>query len=632
MPSDDKRSSLIGAIDQHLFGEGRHFRLWEKLGAHPADGGTHFAVWAPNATAVSVIGDFNRWDANRTHLIPQASTGLWYGFVPNVGVGALYKFAIRTRWGEILEKCDPLAFRAEHPPKTASVVHALNQYQWNDAGWVRGRTQRAANDRPISVYEVHLASWARVPEEGNRSLTYRELAVRLADHVEKLGFTHVELMPVCEHPFGGSWGYQVSAYFAPTARHGSPDDFRFFVDTLHQRGIGVIMDWVPAHFPTDAHALHRFDGTPLYEHEDPRQGMHPDWNTAIFNYGRHEVRNFLIASALFWLDEYHLDGLRVDAVASMLYLDYSREHGEWVPNRHGGRENLEAIDFMKMLNVTVQQLHPGTLMLAEESTAWPQVSAPVHEGGLGFTHKWNMGWMHDSLQYFSKAPIYRRHHHSQLTFGLLYAFSERFMLPLSHDEVVHMKGSMLSKMPGDDWQRFANLRALYGWMWAHPGKKLLFMGGEFGQWNEWNHDQSLDWHLLQWAPHRELQDLVGALNFTLKETPALYERDSESGGFQWVQSNNPDLNVFAFLRWPHPVGRPLLAVANFSPMVRANYRVGVPGGHAGWTERLNTDARQFGGAGFSSGTVRSEFVPWDGQPQSIVLTLPPLGVVWLSPA
>jgi 1,4-alpha-glucan branching enzyme len=619
----------LGSVDHHLFSEGRHFRLWEKLGAHPADGGTHFAVWAPNAESVSVIGDFNGWEAGRTPLTPQASTGIWYGFVPKVGVDALYKFAVRTRWGETLQKCDPFAFRTELPPKTASVVHRLDRYPWKDSSWMNQRTKLSGHDQPLSVYEVHLASWMRVPEEGNRSLTYRELATKLADHVSKLGFTHVELMPVCEHPFGGSWGYQVSSYFAPTSRHGTPDDFRFFVDTLHQRGIGVLMDWVPAHFPTDAHALHRFDGSPLYEHADPRQGMHPDWDTAIFNYGRNEVRNFLIASALFWLDEYHLDGLRVDAVASMLYLDYSRKSGDWVPNRYGGRENLEAIDFLKTLNVTVQQLHPGTLMLAEESTAWPQVSAPAHEGGLGFTHKWNMGWMHDSLRYFERDPLYRRYHHSELTFGLLYAFSERFMLPLSHDEVVHMKGSLLAKMPGDDWQKFANLRALYGWMWAHPGKKLLFMGGEFGQWNEWNHDSSLDWHLKQGGSHAQLESLVGSLNATMRSIPALYERDIESGGFQWVQADMPDLNVYAFLRWPRPPGAPVLCVANLSPMVRAGYRVGVPTGFSQWSERLNTDDRAFGGAGFSAGTVRAEAVQWDGQPQSIVVTLPPLAVVWL---
>ncbi len=624
----------LGALDLHLIGEGRHERLWERLGAHPthAQGvnGTSFAVWAPTARGVSVVGDFNGWDGRLHPMRSLGASGVWELFVPESGEGTRYKFEVRPgHGGPMLLKADPFAFRTEVPPLTASVVHDLSHYPWGDEQWLEARRSSAARRRPISVYEVHLASWRRIPEEGNRSLTYRELAPALADHVERCGFTHVELLPVAEHPYGGSWGYQVSAYYAPTARFGHPDDFRYLVDYLHQRGIGVIVDWVPGHFPRDAHALAGFDGTALYEHEDPRRGAHPDWGTLIFNFGRHEVRNFLIANALFWIDQYHVDGLRVDAVASMLYLDYSRKEGEWVPNQHGGRENIDAIQFMRELNDTVHRAHPGAMVIAEESTAWPKVSRPTNEGGLGFDFKWNMGWMHDTLLYFSKDPVYRKHHHHQLTFGLLYAFSEEFMLPLSHDEVVHGKGSLYGRMPGDHWQKMANLRALYGWMWAHPGKKLLFMGGEFGQKDEWNHDRSLDWHLAEHHEHAGMQRLLSDLNARYREEPALFEVDAEPHGFQWLQADSADVNVYAFIRRAQDGNRHLVCVANLSPVLRQGYRVGCP--RAGmYRELINSDAREYGGSGVGNlGQVEARPIPWDGQPASMELTLPPLAVLWL---
>jgi 1,4-alpha-glucan branching enzyme len=528
-------------------------------------------------------------------------------------------------------KSDPFAFRTEIPPATTSVVHDLSHFKWSDEAWMKARAEGDTYRKPLAMYEVHIGSWRRVMEDGDRPMSYRELAPSLADYVQRMGFTHVELMPVAEHPFGGSWGYQVGNYYAPTARFGHPDDFRYLVDYLHGRGIGVIVDWVPAHFPRDAHALARFDGTACYEHEDPRQGSHPDWGTLVFNYGRHEVRNFLIANALFWLDQYHIDGLRVDAVASMLYLDYSRKAGEWVPNRWGGRENEEAIAFLRELNELVRRNHPGVLMIAEESTAWPKVSAPASEGGLGFHLKWNMGWMHDSLSYFQKDPIYRQYHHNQLTFGLLYAFSEHFALPLSHDEVVHGKGSLIGKMPGDRWQKLANLRSLFAWMWAHPGRKLVFMGGEFAQSAEWNHDRSLDWHLLEHPEHRGVQSLVSQINALYRSERALHESDDEPHGFQWIQADAASSNVYAFVRRGRGNARPVVCVANMSPAVRQGYRIGMPADGA-WLELLNTDAGELGGSGIGNmGRVHAESRGWDGQPASAELTLPPLGVVWLTP-
>ncbi|MDQ1444557.1 MAG: 1,4-alpha-glucan branching enzyme, partial [Acidimicrobiaceae bacterium] len=546
----------LGEVDLYLLGEGSHRRLWQALGAHHREHqgvvGTSFAVWAPSARSVRVVGDFNLWDGRVNPMRSLGSSGIWELFVPGVMPGARYKFEILTGAGAVTLKADPVAFAAEEPPGTASVV-AQSTHQWQDGQWLAERDAGGAAahlTKPVSVYEVHLGSWRRRPEEDERSLTYRELAQELPAYCEDMGFTHVELMPVAEHPFGGSWGYQVSSYFAPTSRFGTPDDFRALVDALHQRGIGVIVDWVPAHFPRDDWALARFDGTALYEHEDPRKGAHPDWGTLVFNFGRNEVRNFLISNALFWLEEFHIDGLRVDAVASMLYLDYSRKAGEWIPNEFGGRENLEAVSFLKEMNEVVYGEHPGAMTIAEESTAWPAVSRPTYLGGLGFGFKWNMGWMHDTLDYFSKEPVYRRYHHNELTFGLLYAFTENFVLPLSHDEVVHGKGSLLNKMPGDRWQQLANLRALYAWMWAHPGKQLLFMGGEIAQEREWSHDRSLDWHVLQWDGHRGVQSLVRCLNGLYKETPALWQQEFAPEGFRWIDASDVDGNVLSFLRKP----------------------------------------------------------------------------------
>jgi 1,4-alpha-glucan branching enzyme len=617
----------IGELDQHLLGEGRHERLWQKLGAHETvvDGvaGTAFAVWAPNARAVRVVGDFNSWDGRLHPMRSLGSSGIWELFVPGVGAGDKYKFELVTRAGALTLKADPLAFATEPPPATASVVYTSG-HVWGDDDWMARRQQRNSVGAPISVYEVHLGSW-------RHGLSYRELAEQLPDYVADLGFTHVEFMPVAEHPYAPSWGYQVSAYYAPTARFGSPDDLRHLIDRLHQRGIGVLVDWVPAHFPKDAFALARFDGTALYEHEDPRRGEHPDWGSLVFNFGRNEVRNFLIANALYWLEEFHVDGLRVDAVASMLYLDYSRKEGEWEPNEYGGNEDLDAVGFLKDFNMVVYREHPGAMTVAEESTAWPSVSRPVYLGGLGFGFKWNMGWMHDTLQYVTKDPIYRRFHHHQLTFSLIYAFSENFILPISHDEVVHGKGSLLGKMPGDTWRRFANLRAYLAYMWAHPGKQLLFMGSELGQESEWSHERSIDWEALADPNHRGVQALVRDLNRVYRERAALWERDASPEGFAWIDPNDVDDNVLSFIRYGAS-GEPLVCLCNFSPVPRSDYRVGLP--RVGrWTEVLNTDAAPYGGSNVGNlGAVEAAEIGWDGQPASALVTLPPLATIWLAPA
>jgi 1,4-alpha-glucan branching enzyme len=626
----------LGELDLYFAGEGRHEKLWHRMGAHPTHhhgvSGVSFAVWAPQAAGVSVVGDFNSWDGQLHAMRSLGASGIWELFIPEIGDGARYKFEIRMPAGPPMLKADPFAFRAELPPATASVVHDLNRFRWTDRGWIEARSSTQLTRRPLSIYEVHARSWRRIREESDRPLTYRELAPHLADYVIQMGFTHIELLPIAEHPFGGSWGYQVSGFYAPTARYGHPDDLRYLINYLHQRGIGVIIDWVPGHFPRDEHGLARFDGTALYEHEDPRKGAHPDWGTLIFNYGRNEVHNFLLANALFWIEEYHVDGLRVDAVASMLYLDYSRPEGGWIPNRLGGRENLEAIAFLRDVTEAVRRKHSGVVMIAEESTAWPKVSSPASEGGLGFHFKWNLGWMHDTLTYFSKDPVYRSHHHRQLTFGLLYAYSERFVLPLSHDEVVHGKGSLFGKMPGDPWQRAANLRALFGWMWAHPGKKLLFMGGEFGQISEWNHDQNLEWHLLEDPMHRGIQALVADLNRRYGDEPALFQADDDPAGFQWIQADSADANVFAFIRRPPSGERHLVCVANFSPVAKAAYRIGLPQREP-YVEILNTDAPLYGGSGMGNpGQIEPRPEEWDGQPASLELALPPLAVIWLLPA
>ncbi len=621
----------LGDLDLHLWAESKHERVYDKLGAHLREmrgaGGVSFAVWAPNALGVSVIGDFNGWDGRLHMMRTLGSSGVWEIFVPEVGEGTKYKFEIRTRDGDLLLKSDPFATLMEVPPATASVV-CQPRYEFRDREYMEARANRDILKTPVSIYEVHLGSWRRRPDENYRSLNYRELASELGDYVADMGFTHIELMPVMEHPFGGSWGYQVSGYFAPTARYGTPDDFRYFVDEMHQRGIGVILDWVPAHFPTDEFSLGRFDGTALFEHLDPRKGYHPEWNTYIFNYGRSEVRSFLIASALYWLGECHVDGLRVDAVASMIYLDYARREGEWVPNQYGGKENIEAIDFIRMLNEQAYGQNPGAVMVAEESTAWPAVSRPTFVGGLGFGLKWDMGWMHDTLEYFTLDPVHRKYHHRDLTFGMLYAWSENFVLPISHDEVVHGKRALLSKMPGDRWQQFANLRSLYGYMWARCGKKLIFMGSEFGQWREWNHDESLDWHLAQYDEHRGLQRLVRDLNRLYRSEPALYEADVEPSGFRWIAPDNADDNVIIFMRTAPSSGRTVICACNFSPVPRTAYRIGVP--RAGYyREILNTDSEYYGGSNLGNGGgINTQPIEWFGFPQSISATLPPLAVVW----
>jgi 1,4-alpha-glucan branching enzyme len=617
-----------GALDLYLAAEGRHERLYEVLGAHPRGDGVSFSVWAPNAAGVNVVGDFNDWQGDRDPMTPLGSSGIWHKAVPGAASGDRYKYAVRRRNGGIQLKTDPWAFATEVPPSTASVVFD-SEYAWSDDAWIERRRATDPRTAPVSIYEVHLGSWRRNPLEGNRSLTYRELAAELADYVVDLGFTHVELLPVMEHPFAGSWGYQVTGYFAPSSRFGTPDDFRAFVDHLHGRGIGVLLDWVPAHFPGDDWALSRYDGTALYEHDDPRRGVHPDWGTLVFNLGRHEVRNFLLANALFWLREFHVDGLRVDAVASMLYLDYSRKQGEWIPNVRGGREDLEAVAFLQELNDVLARHETGVIVAAEESTAWPGVSRPTAEGGLGFGFKWNMGWMHDTLGYFARDSIHRSFHHHELTFSLVYAFSENFILPLSHDEVVHGKGSLLAKMAGDRWQRFANLRALYAYMWAHPGKKLLFMGCEFAQEQEWSHDRSLDWHLLEDSDHAGVQALVRELNRIYRAEAALWEVDFEPAGFKWLVADDADANVIAFARLPARGERALVCVCNFSPVPREAYRLGLPL-LGRWKEVLNSDSTHFGGSGVgNTGGVEAAARPWLDQPYSAELTLPPLGVLWL---
>jgi 1,4-alpha-glucan branching enzyme len=624
--------SLLTNDDLFLFNEGSHYRLYEKLGAHPlmVDGveGTYFAVWAPNAKQVSVMGEFNGWDKLSHQLYPKGQSGIWEGFIPGVAKGTIYKYyLISHHRGYHVEKADPFAFHTETPPKTASIAWDLD-YSWGDLAWMEKRRACNALDAPISIYEVHLGSWRRVPEEGNRHLSYRELAPRLAEYVKQLGFTHVEFLPVMEHPFYGSWGYQVTGYFAPTSRYGTPQDFMYLVDYLHQHDIGVILDWVPSHFPNDEHGLGYFDGTHLYEHGDPRQGIHPDWNSFIFNYSRHEVRSFLLSSALFWLDKYHVDGLRVDAVASMLYLDYGRKEGEWIPNEYGGRENLEATAFLRRFNEVVYQESPGVQTIAEESTAWPMVSRPTYLGGLGFGLKWDMGWMHDTLEYMTKDPIYRKYHHNNLTFRLIYAFFENFILPLSHDEVVHGKGSLLGKMPGDDWQKFANLRLLLGYMYAQPGKKLLFMGGEIGQWREWAHDESLEWHLLDYSPHLGLKRWVEELNGFYRSQPALYELDFDLAGFEWIDCNDVDHSVVSLMRKGRSPDNLIVVICNFTPTTQSNYRIGVP--QPGfWRELLNSDAREYGGSGQGNlGGVDAAPIPLHGRPYSLTITLPPVSAVF----
>ncbi len=629
----ENNTQLLTDQDIYLFNEGNHFRLYEKLGSHPAViggvEGTNFAVWAPNAREVHVIGDFNGWDKNRHALKERGRSGIWEGFIPGVRQGQNYKYYIVSRYKNFsAEKADPMAFATEIPPKTASVVGSL-AYKWGDEQWMKARGGRSGLKSPVTIYEVHLGSWRRVPEENNRPLTYRELAEQLPKYVKELGFSHVELMPITEHPFYGSWGYQTTGYFAPTSRYGGPADFMYLMDRLHQEGIGVILDWVPAHFPADAHGLAYFDGTHLYEHADPRQGFHPDWKSSIFNFGRNEVKSFLLSSALFWLDKYHADGLRVDAVASMLYLDYSRKHGEWVANKHGGNENLEAVAFLKQFNQVVYENYPGAQTYAEESTSWPMVSRPTYIGGLGFGLKWDMGWMHDTLQYFSRDPVYRKYHHNNLTFRMLYAFGENFVLPLSHDEVAHGKGSMLGKMAGDDWQKFANLRLLYGAMFAQPGQKLLFMGCEFAQRAEWNHDLSLDWHLTEHAPHGGMQKWVSDLNALYRAEPALHELNCSPSGFEWIDANDSQQSVVAFLRRGEKPGELILAVCNFTSVPRHGYRVGVPQGGF-WKELLNSDAPAYWGSGIGNlGGVNAEEAPVHGRPYSLGLTLPPLSIVFL---
>jgi 1,4-alpha-glucan branching enzyme len=626
-----RHGSQLTDDDLHLFNEGTQYRLYDKLGAHPARvggvEGTSFAVWAPDAEAVSVIGDFNAWNRRRHPLHPRGSSGIWEGFVPGVGEGTLYKYSIRSRHGAYrVDKTDPLAFHTEVPPRTAGRVWNL-QYDWKDREWMETRGERNQRNSPMAIYEVHLGSWRRAAGEDHRSLSYREMAAPLAEYVHDMGFTHVEFLPLMEHPFYGSWGYQTTSYFAPTSRYGTPQDFMFLVDHLHQNGIGVLLDWVPSHFPTDEHGLGFFDGAHLYEHADQREGFHPDWSSFIFNYGRHEVRSFLISSALFWLDRYHADGLRVDAVASMLYRDYSRREGEWIPNRYGGRENLEAIAFLRQLNQAVYEYYPAAQTFAEESTAWPMVSRPTHLGGLGFGFKWDMGWMHDTLKYMCHDPVHRRFHHGELTFRMIYAFAENFVLPLSHDEVVHGKGSLLGKMPGDDWQKFANLRLLYGYMYTQPGKKLLFMGGEFGQWYEWNHEAGLDWQLLHYPRHQGLRRWVRDLNTVYRGQPALHELDCEASGFAWVDCNDSEQSILVYLRRGRSTSAAFLVACNFTPVPRPNYRIGVPWGGR-WNEVLNSDAPIYGGSGQGNmGGVSAEDVRSHGHPNSLNVTLPPLAIV-----
>ena len=625
-----KTASLLTDKDLYLFNEGSHFQLYDKLGAHVVNhegvSGTQFAVWAPNAAQVFVMGDFNGWNKHSDPLYPNGQSGIWEGFFPGIGNGTLYKYHIVSRFNDYrVDKTDPFSIFNEIPPKTASIVWNLD-YQWGDQEWMTSRRQRNALDKPMAIYEMHIGSWRRVAEQSNRSLSYRELAPLLADYLERLGYTHVEFLPIMDHPFFGSWGYQITGYFAPSGNYGTPQDLMYLVDTLHQRGIGVILDWVPSHFPADEHGLAFFDGTHLYEHADPRQGYHPEWKSYIFNYGRKEIQSFLISNALFWLHYYHIDGLRVDAVASMLYLDYARKQGEWIPNQYGGRENIEAIGFLRRLNEEVYKNHSDVQTIAEESTSWPMVSRPNYVGGLGFGLKWDMGWMHDTLEYMSQDPIYRRYHHNRLTFRMIYAFHENFVLPLSHDEVVYGKRSLIGKMPGDDWQKFANLRALFGYMYAQPGKKLLFMGGEFGQWREWVHDGSLDWDLLGYPLHAGLQRWVQDLNRLYRSEPALHEMDCDPAGFEWIDCDDADSSTVTLIRKGKSSSTIILVACNFTPVPRYSYRLGSPRSGS-WQEILNSDAGEYGGSNMGNlGGVETVPVPLHGRPYSLTITLPPLSV------
>lgn len=625
--------SVLSDDDLYLFSEGTQERVYHWMGAHPREidgvAGMLFVLWAPDASRVSVVGDFNAWDGRRHVMRKHPASGVWEIFVPAIGIGTNYKYEIRSKDGHVLPlKADPYAFFMQHPPETASITVGHSSFAWKDDGWMERQVSSVNHHKgPVSIYEVHAGSWRRNPEQGNRYLTYREMADQLIPYALDMGFTHLQLMPVSEYPFDGSWGYQPIGMYAPTSRFGAPDDFRYFVDRCHQENIGLLLDWVPGHFPTDQHGLGRFDGTCLYEHEDLRKGFHPDWNTLIYNYGRAEVQSYLIGNAMYWMEEFHIDGLRVDAVASMLYLDYSREEGQWIPNKDGGRENLEAIELLKQVNNRVYFNYPGAMMVAEESTAWPGVSRPTDQGGLGFGFKWNMGWMNDSLQYMERDPVHRKYHHNEITFSLVYSFSENFILPLSHDEVVHGKGSLIEKMPGDTWQKFANLRAYYGFMWTHPGKKLMFMGCEFAQWQEWNHNQSLDWHLLEQPQHAGIQQLIRDLNRTYRELPALHERDCDGSGFEWVESDNHEESVLAFLRKGEEGTTPVLVVVNMTPTPHPQYRVGVPA--AGfYAERLNTDSSIYGGSNMGNGGgVTASDESWKGQPCFVEIAVPPLATL-----
>lgn len=625
--------NLLTEDDIYLFNEGSHLRLYDKLGAHVIrrenEEGVYFAVWAPNAQDMHIIGDFNSWDKKSHPLQARGLSGIWEGFIPGIGKGTVYKYHITSKLARYkVDKADPFASFSEVPPRTGSIIWDTD-YNWDDEEWMHSRRQRNSHNAPITIYEVHLGSWRRVSDEDNRPLTYREMAPQLAEYAKQMGFSHIEFMPTMEHPFSGSWGYQLTGFFSPTSRYGTPQDFMFLVDHLHQQGIGVILDWVPSHFPTDEHGLGYFDGTHLYEHSYPEKGFHPDWKSFIFNYGRHEVRSFLLSSAICWLDKYHIDGLRVDAVASMLYLDYSRKEGEWMPNEYGGRENLEAISFLRRFNEEVYKQYPDVQTYAEESTAWPMVSRPTYVGGLGFGYKWDMGWMHDTLEYVSLDPIYRRYHHNQLTFRMIYAFHENFVLPLSHDEVVHGKGALIGKMPGDEWQKFAGLRLLYGYMYAQPGKKLLFMGGEFGQWSEWNHDTSLEWHLMQYAPHIGLQTWVRNLNHAYRTHLVLHELDCNPSGFEWIDASDTEASVISFIRKGKSTSDLVLVVCNFTPVPRHNYRVGVPRGGF-WQEILNSDSLNYGGGGMGNeGGKEADRYKHHGHPYSLNLLLPPLAVIFL---
>ena len=627
---------VLSDFDLHLHSEGNHHHIYDHLGAHPTEfhkqSGVHFAVWTPNAQRVSVVGDFNAWNGCQHPMRNRGSTGIWELFIPDLKPGTIYKYEIKTQNGDVFTKSDPYAFCMEHRPRTGSVVYQPDDALWFDTDWLQTRRERDPYTEPIAIYEVHLGSWRRNPHEDNRSLTYRELAHELVEYVLEMGYTHIELLPIMEHPLDESWGYQVTGYYAPTSRFGTPDDFKYFVSHCHTHGIGVILDWVPAHFPTDAHGLAQFNGSAIYEHADPRQGTHPDWGTLIFNYGRNEVRNFLIANALYWIEKYHIDGLRVDAVASMLYLDYSRKEGEWIPNRYGGRGNLGAIAFMHQLNALIHEKFPGVLMIAEESTSWPGVSRPVYLGGLGFGFKWNMGWMNDTLSYISKEPIHRKYHHDNLTFGLVYAFHENFILVLSHDEVVHGKRALIDKMPGDRWQKFANLRAFYAFQYAHPGKKLLFMGGELGQWQEWNSQESIHWHLLAETDHAGLKRFVRDLNTLYRGEPALYERDFDPEGFEWISLHDASNSVLSFLRRARSSDAPLIFACNFTPVPRENYRIGVPTPGT-YRELINSDSERYGGSNMGNlGTVQTDPIASHGHPHSLQITLPPLAAVMFKPA